>query len=492
MITRISPLSIIVALGALALGVLAGVGYQAMIASSAPTEPAQRISTTTVSLTSVGTSSAAARIETSGEVTAAAQARLTAEASGVIRRLPVELGEQVQRGQLIAAFANEEERASLEQAQASLESAQAQLARERASFTETKEGQEEDIDDAREQFLNTDLQAYLADPDISPADEFNLASPTITGTYTGSTTGSYRVTIYGTDVSSGYSFRYEGIESGRGMVSTRTPQPLGTKGLFIEFPENFARHQRLEWVIPIPNTRSPNFVKAKNQYEKASNEYTRDTSSQASIAVQEASVKKSRANVAAARARLTKTVVRAPFSGEITDVVVDVGDRVSPGSAVARLIDRSRLEIVTSVSSDNARRIDAGDTVTVAGAYRGQVSAVAPAVSNESGQVEIRIVIDEASAGLVVGEFVDVTINTGDTAGGAPSVPLSAVRTTGAGAQVFTIENGVARAHDVTTDRIEDTRIEIEGGLSGISEIITDVRDIRPGQPVAPARASEL
>lgn len=484
MITRISPLFIVVAFGALALGVLAGIGYQAATVSSAPSEPSQRTSTTTVAVTSVASTSDEARIETSGKVTAAAQARLTAESSGVIRHVPVELGARVQSGQLIAALANEEERASLEQAEASLENARAQLTRQQASFSETKDVQSEDIEDARETFLSNDLQAYLGNTNINPSDEFDLSPPTISGTYQGSATGSYRITLYKDNSQSGYAFRYSGIESGRGNVSTRAPQPLGTKGLYIEFPENFARNFYLEWVVPIPNTRSPSYVSAKNRYEQALSQLTRDGADRAQVASQKASVKQARANVSAARARLQKTVVRAPFSGEVTDVVVDVGDRVSPGSAVARIIDRSRLEVVTSVSSDNARRVDAGDRVTVADEYRGHVSAVAPAVNDESGQVEVKIVLDDPSAGLVVGEFVDVAITTGDNTNSTPMVPLSAVRTTGAGAQVFTIENGEARARDVTTGRIEDTRIEIVSGLGGVSEVITDVRDVTPGQPV--------
>jgi len=63
-------------------------------------------------------------------------------------------------------------------------------------------------------------------------------------------------------------------------------------------------------------------------------------------------------------------------------------------------------------------------------------------------------------------------------------VPLTAVRTTGAGASVFVVEDGKAHQRSVTTGRITGKRIAVTKGLTGVDAIISDVASIENGDPV--------
>ncbi len=63
--------------------------------------------------------------------------------------------------------------------------------------------------------------------------------------------------------------------------------------------------------------------------------------------------------------RMARTVVRAPFSGILEDRMVDVGTRVSPGQAVARLVDRTPVKIVAGVPERYAADVQVGAEAVV-------------------------------------------------------------------------------------------------------------------------------
>jgi membrane fusion protein (multidrug efflux system) len=71
----------------------------------------------------------------------------------------------------------------------------------------------------------------------------------------------------------------------------------------------------------------------------------------------------SAASLASLEARLARTLIRAPFAGILDDRFVDVGAMVSPGQAVARLVDLEPIKVVAGVPERYAPDIRVGDQV---------------------------------------------------------------------------------------------------------------------------------
>jgi RND family efflux transporter MFP subunit len=69
----------------------------------------------------------------------------------------------------------------------------------------------------------------------------------------------------------------------------------------------------------------------------------------------------SAASLAGLEARLARTLIRAPFAGVVDDRYVDVGSMVSPGDAVARLVDLNPIKVVAGVPERYAPDIRVGD-----------------------------------------------------------------------------------------------------------------------------------
>lgn len=109
---------------------LAGCGKK----HDAPSAPSANLPTATVRVQTVESRTHVATEEVVGTVRAKLRATLEAKLSGRIAKLPVALGEKVQKGQLIARLDAAEVAARLEQAEASLEQAEREWKRASALF----------------------------------------------------------------------------------------------------------------------------------------------------------------------------------------------------------------------------------------------------------------------------------------------------------------------------------------------------------------------
>jgi HlyD family secretion protein len=137
----------------------------------------------------------------------------------------------------------------------------------------------------------------------------------------------------------------------------------------------------------------------------------------------------SKTNVRAAEAELLKTQIRAPFSGVIAEVSIELGEWVTPSPplltspAVVDLIDSSSLYVSAPMDEVDSGRIRAGQRVKVSidshpgKEFQGQVVRVAPYVldieaQNRTVEVEIELILErpDISATFLPGTSADVEI----------------------------------------------------------------------------------
>ena len=147
-----------------------------------------------------------------------------------------------------------------------------------------------------------------------------------------------------------------------------------------------------------------------------------------------------------ARTTLAQTRVVAPFDGTVEEHFVEPGEQVTPGMAVARLINTRRVKVVSGVPERYAADILPGTPVQVSfEAYRGNridglVSFVGRAVDPQSRTFPIEIVIDNPD-GTVKPEMVARVEVTRETIEDALVVPRAAVIRTESGHIAYLIED---------------------------------------------------
>lgn len=166
----------------------------------------------------------------------------------------------------------------------------------------------------------------------------------------------------------------------------------------------------------------------------------------------QAQYNQSRANLAQAeaaldqaRTMLAQTRVVAPFDGTVEEHFVEPGEQVTPGMAVARLINTRRIKVVSGVPERYAADILPGTPVQISfEAYRGKridglVSFVGRAVDPQSRTFPIEIVINNPD-GTIKPEMVARVEVTREIIEDALVVPRAAVIRTENGHIVYLIE----------------------------------------------------
>ncbi len=333
-------------------------------------------------------------VSVSGVAKAKEKADLSFLTTGVVEEVLVEVGDTVEAGDILAVLKSDSVESERVAALAGLRSAIAdrgeliagpsdtartvtnetvQLKKEALSTTINVETSK--VKNAKRTLLSDGLTAYTdaADEDAVP--------PTVSGTYTCDTEGSYILSVYASDASSGYSFRLTGLEAGTYTASTDQPTAFGTCGLRILFDAD-SRYTNSTWVIDIPNKKSSTYTLNKNAYDLA----VIQAGSAIDLAKQElalaeadakdavatprsealvradAAVEQAQAAVAQVESELRDRVLRAPFSGTITDLHIKPGEVVRTEPVMTLLTARA-YEITARVPEIDVAKLTVGQPV---------------------------------------------------------------------------------------------------------------------------------
>ena len=329
-----------------------------------------------------------------GQVSASNQIDLKPSVSGSITYVGVKPGDQVKSGEHLFSLDNKDAQKTVRDAETNLQSAQIALAKLQepadkvsllqyqnaiAQAQENKKNQELAVQNAYSNYLNNGLQAV---PTNTTGSNINFTAPTITGTYTGSTEGNYYISIHGSG-GNAY-FAVSGLENTTGFMTTGAAIPLGSLGLYIQFPNNYTNSGINQLTIQIPNKQSNGYGSSYNAYQSAlQNQQQVNTDSDRTIASNTESLNKLQAGadpldiqssqlnitqkenaLADAKQTLSDYYITAPFSGIIASVPVEVGEDASSGTILGTIITSKKIATV-SLNEVDVAKIALGQKVTL-------------------------------------------------------------------------------------------------------------------------------
>lgn len=139
--------------------------------------------------------------------------------------------------------------------------------------------------------------------------------------------------------------------------------------------------------------------------------------SDAKLAESLALLEKARTEVARAQIDIDRMQIRAPFGGALQERRVEVGDYVSPGTAVATFVDNRRLAVAGSVAEAQSAGIRPG----LAGSARlasgqtvaGRLRYVAPVADEATRTFAVELEIANPDGELPVGVTADIELPVG-------------------------------------------------------------------------------
>ncbi len=192
-----------------------------------------------------------------------------------------------------------------------------------------------------------------------------------------------------------------------------------------------------------------------------------------------------RADIGIIQTSISKTVVRAPFSGKLGLKNISIGSYVSPASVIAVINQVDQLKLDFSVPEKYIDKIRNGQLVTFT--FEGSSKQLgAKVVATESNITEntrsltVRAAVIGTDPGILPGSFAKVQLSF-DPDPNALLIPTQAVLPQARGKKVILYKSGTAVFADVTTGVRDSARVQILDGLKpGDTIVVTGLLSVRP------------
>ncbi|RZA00218.1 MAG: efflux RND transporter periplasmic adaptor subunit [Sphingobacteriaceae bacterium] len=187
----------------------------------------------------------------------------------------------------------------------------------------------------------------------------------------------------------------------------------------------------------------------------------------------------------AIKAQLTRTEVRAPFSGTIGLRNVSPGGYLSPSTPIATLVNIDPAKITFSVPEKYLPLINKGGKIkfTVESSdkqFNAVVYAIEPSIDINSRSITVRARAANPDGLLKAGAFARISFAL-DQIPKTIMVPTQSVIPDIKTSNVYLVNNGLAVTREVKTGIRTDTQIEITEGLKrGDSVIVSGIIQLRP------------
>lgn len=177
------------------------------------------------------------------------------------------------------------------------------------------------------------------------------------------------------------------------------------------------------------------------------------------------------------RAQISKTSVRAPFSGKIGLRSISPGTYITPTVLVAKLVNTGKLKITFSIPEKYASQVQSGSVIDfkVSGStktYNAKIYAIEPEVAVATRTLQIRAIADNTDGKLFPGTFADIKLPL-NIIKDAIVVPSQAIIPIQDGKKVFIANNGQAKEVMVDATTRTDSSILILSGLKAGDTLIT-------------------
>jgi len=197
------------------------------------------------------------------------------------------------------------------------------------------------------------------------------------------------------------------------------------------------------------------------------------------------------AAVALAQEELADTRLHAPFTGVVSERLIDSGNYVQVGQHLATIYQVDPMEMSFRLPERHLGRVTAGQRVEVVIAshpdrrFTGEVTFISPAVNDQSRDFHVKAQIDNSDRVLNPGSFGAAVVIVAEHAS-RPVVPEEAIIPTRSGHVVFVIDDeNRARMQSISIGLRTNGMVEVTDGLDGDETIVrTGQLRLNDGSPV--------
>ncbi len=204
-------------------------------------------------------------------------------------------------------------------------------------------------------------------------------------------------------------------------------------------------------------------------------------------------IKQAQAQMSEQQEQLRYFTVRAPFSGEIGDIPVRIGDYVTTDTALTTVDQTRALELYIAIPTTDAKRLHKGLTAQVMNedgsvAQQGRIFFVAAQVDPKDQCILVKAELDNPKGLLRTGQVVNARLIWGNTP--SLTVPVTAVTSLTGQDFVFVANKGadgqlIAKQKAVKLAAIVGNEYRVLSGLNAGDQVITSgTQNLADGLPI--------
>ena len=211
--------------------------------------------------------------------------------------------------------------------------------------------------------------------------------------------------------------------------------------------------------------------------------------SQQEYDMQVLSVNTIKADMNIVQTSISKTSLRAPFSGKIGITTITKGAFISPQTLIATLRKVSQLKLDFTVPEQYGNKMKNGTAVnfTVEGSgdiYQAVISATENIIAEENRSLRVIAHVKQPGSKLIAGAFAKVKVPLGDN-NNALMIPTQSVIPDARNKKVIVLKDGMASMQVVTLGFRDSAKVEITSGLkAGDTILVTGLLTAKPGGKV--------
>lgn len=201
--------------------------------------------------------------------------------------------------------------------------------------------------------------------------------------------------------------------------------------------------------------------------------------------------------VAQMKSQLAKTIIRAPFTGTIDDIITEKGSVVGPGTPVMRIVSLNNMYLEAEVPEKNIGSVKKGSEVIVNFPVLGEslntkVSQVSNYINPENRSFNIQVSVPNKNGKIKPNLTSKIQIKDYSNPN-AITVPISIISENAEGEQYLYIAdnlnkdgNAIAKKVIIKTGQSQNGSIEITEGIKDGDQIINEgARSVKDGQKVS-------
>jgi membrane fusion protein, multidrug efflux system len=227
------------------------------------------------------------------------------------------------------------------------------------------------------------------------------------------------------------------------------------------------------------------YTLAKTTFERQKNLWDKKIGSEIQFLQAQNQMTAAQKGVAQLKAQLSKTIIRAPFSGTIDEVFVEKGQVVAPSmQGLMRIVNLNNMYVSTSVPESYIGKLKIGDHVDVFltslnKTYKGKVRQIGNFINPNNRSFGIEVGLPNPDNLLRPNQVAKLKI-VDYSSKNAIVVPTAVIQEDGTGAKyVYVVEGsngktGIAKKVIVEVGKSSDNVTEILNGLSADEIIVTE------------------